>query len=251
MTSKKNANPYIGPSLSFDRKLLEIPLVESGEKMLELKKLVREAGTKVVFNHEPIILNDDKKIFYLRKSVAYGFIKAAAKVNEAGYVIQVQDAYRNPSNQAAKFAKRVAEIKLVKGTIKGKKILEMANMYTAGIPILAAHTAGAAIDVILLDRNLKKIDMGSEYPEGRAESKTTHPELSKKVIVLRKMLVSAMESSGLINYPFEWWHFSSGDVCATYLEKKPKAKYGPVYFEPKSGKMTFLPINQCYSYFAI
>lgn len=251
MTVNQDTNPYINLSVEFDRKLLKVKLDENGEKMISLKKLAYSAGVKIVFNHMPIILNDDTKTFFLREQVGIYLIEAAKKINSEGYIIQVQDAYRHPLNQKAKFVKRVNEIKLGSPAIDDKKLLEKANMYTAGIPILAAHTAGAAVDVILLDRNFKKIDMGSEYPEGRPESKTTHPGLPKKILELRKLLVSAMESSGFTNYPFEWWHFSSGDVCAAHLNNKTKAIYGPVYFEPESGVIKPMPKDQCYSYFAI
>ena len=162
----------------------------------------------------------------------------------------MQDAYRSLSNQKAKFFVRVKELKKQYPKLKANYLLKAANIYTAGVPILAAHTAGAAVDIILLDSNYKKINMGSEYPSGTSESVTNFKKLPKKIVSLRKMFCKIMELNGLINYPFEWWHFSQGDVCATYLTKNKFAIYGPVEFNPVIKSSKYLPIKKSYSYFS-
>ncbi len=89
----------------------------------------------------------------------------------------------------------------------------MANTFTAGVPIIAAHTAGAAIDITLLDSKYNPIDFGCEYRNGTSKSYTNFKKLSKEQIYNRKIMVSTMEKYGLINYPYEYWHFSYGDIC--------------------------------------
>ena len=35
-----------------------------------------------------------------------------------------------------------------------------------------------------------------------------------------------MESTGFVNYPYEWWHFGYGDRYWAYAEDEPAAIYG-------------------------
>ena len=129
------------------------------------------------------------------------------------------------------------------------ELLKLANTYTAGIPILAAHTGGAAIDVTLLDKNGKLLDFGVPYPHGDIESITDYPNFSKKVKGNRKILKDGMEKYSFINYPFEYWHYSIGDVCATYLSGKKFAKFGPVNYNFKNERAVFPKQKKDYTHF--
>ena len=40
------------------------------------------------------------------------------------------------------------------------------------------------------------------------------------------MLLSAASKVGLVNYGYEWWHYSYGDRAWAYVEKNEKAIYG-------------------------
>jgi zinc D-Ala-D-Ala dipeptidase len=42
------------------------------------------------------------------------------------------------------------------------------------------------------------------------------------------MLLEAAKKAGLVNYGYEWWHFSYGDRAWAYVEKQEKAMYGLV-----------------------
>ena len=130
------------------------------------------------------------------------------------------------------------------------ELLLLANTYTAGIPVLASHTAGAAVDVILLDKDTTPLDFGCPYLYGDVESATEYPGLSKRAKVNRRLLKDGMEKFGLMNYPFEYWHYSNGDVCAAYLTGQKFAKFGPVDYEYDKKKIA-LPKNhtELYEFF--
>jgi len=100
-----------------------------------------------------------------------------------------------------------------------------------------------------MNEDQKIINMGSNYPQGVSESYTEYPHLTEKVKSLRKTLCNAMANEGLVNYPFEWWHFSMGDVCAAYLKGQKIAIYGPLEFNIKTGKTEYLVTDKCYEFF--
>jgi D-alanyl-D-alanine dipeptidase len=51
----------------------------------------------------------------------------------------------------------------------------------------------------------------------------------------RILLLEAMESTGFVNYPHEWWHFSYGDRYWAYVKGQPAAIYGPSTLELVAG----------------
>jgi D-alanyl-D-alanine dipeptidase len=70
--------------------------------------------------------------------------------------------------------------------------------------------------------------MGTGCQEIDMKSVTASDEISAEAQKNRRILVEALESAGLINYPAEWWHFSYGDHQWAFLTGKTQALYGPI-----------------------
>lgn len=235
---------YSQKSKRFDKKLLKIPLKETGEKFLSLSALSKKHEVKIIFAN--------KKNAFLRKSVAECLIQAAKYFNEKGFTLKIESAYRSLNEQKKRFIARYKSMKKFFPKKSKAELLTLANTYTAGIPILAAHTGGAAVDVVLLDINGKLLDFGVPYPHGDIESVTDYSNLSKKVIENRKLLKEGMGKYCFTNYPFEYWHFSIGDVCAAHVTGKKYAKFGPVNYNFETGKIVYMKDKkELYQYFTI
>jgi D-alanyl-D-alanine dipeptidase len=232
-------NMNLQSSLEFDRELLKMSLKESGE-VFEPVKIV--PGLSMV--------NQPAKVWFLRRSVKNALEKAAAEFYHHGLILEIQDAYRSLAVQKQKFLDYLSNVKVREPRLKVSEMKKRANTFVAGIPILAAHTAGAAVDVILKDKSDVVVDMGSGYLEFGEKAITQFQNISNDALVNRKLLVSVMEKSGFANYPFEFWHYSLGDVCDCYLNQKSPAVYGPVEFDQETQKITY-PISghKLYTYF--
>lgn len=233
----------IEQSIEFDRHLLSIPLNECHEVPVSLVDLASQMGTKVSF------ADGLNKTYFLRESVALSVVKASLALLEEGYILKIEDAYRNLDEQKHKFLDMVKEIRFKHTHLSEDEIRQVANIYVAGVPILAAHTAGAAVDVTLLDKDLKLVGMGCPYLYSGEESTTDYQNLPKKVLLVRKKLCQIMEQQGLINYPFEYWHFSQGDVGAAYMLGQRSAVYGPVDFNTSTLKLEFMNPKDYHQYF--
>jgi D-alanyl-D-alanine dipeptidase len=80
------------------------------------------------------------------------------------------------------------------------------------------HSFGMAVDVGLLDKSGRPLDMGTGFDDMRALS---HPALeqehlemgllSEAQIANRQLLRTAMQGSGFRGIRSEWWHFDFGD----------------------------------------
>jgi D-alanyl-D-alanine dipeptidase len=100
-------------------------------------------------------------------------------------------------------------------------------------PLRAApHVAGAAVDLTLVDADGRDLWMGSALdatPEESAGACYTDADgLDSTARAHRSMLVTALEATGLVNYPTEWWHWSYGDRYWAHVTGADHALYGPL-----------------------
>ncbi|MFC8349798.1 M15 family metallopeptidase [Streptomyces sp. NPDC057280] len=99
-------------------------------------------------------------------------------------------------------------------------------------PDIAPHSAGAAVDVTLVDQDGHELDLGTRVnatPEESSGACFTHaPNLSNHARHHRTLLLNAMEGAGFTNYGTEFWHFSVADQYAALMRHDPHARYGPI-----------------------
>jgi zinc D-Ala-D-Ala dipeptidase len=100
------------------------------------------------------------------------------------------------------------------------------RMYLADPARGSIHSFGMAVDVTLLDKHGKELDMGTPFDDLTERS---HPaleegfllkgELTATQIEHRYLLRNAMMHAGFVGISTEWWHFDFGDrdkVRGTY-----------------------------------
>lgn len=222
---------YSKKSKELDKKLLKMPINENHEELIYLPPLFKKNNVHILLN------KNSGESFYLRKSVAVLLIKAARYFDRLGYTLKLESSFRSLKDQKERFIKRYAEMEKTFPNKGKEELLKLTNIYTAGIPILAAHTAGAGVDVILLNKLSKTLDFGCPYKHGDIESVSSYANISRRAKENRKILKKGMEKFGFVNYPFEYWHFSIGDVCAAFLTRQKCAKFGPIEYDYKKEKI--------------
>lgn len=236
---------YQQRSKQFDQRLLLVKVKECGEDFVYLPDYFQQMGAHISLADNPDTL------YYLRKSVAHCLSNAAEHFYNLGYQLLLKSAYRTLSHQRQLFQKRFAESKNKYPDKSKDELLLIANTFTAGIPVLAAHTAGAAVDVLLLDGKGQMLDFYVPYPHGGRESVTDFADLPANAKRNRNLLKSGMEKAGFTNYPFEYWHYSIGDVCAAYLAKQASAKYSPVDLNLEDNSLHTIDGQQLREFFTI
>ncbi len=70
------------------------------------------------------------------------------------------------------------------------------------------HNRGLAVDITLVDKDGKELDMGTEFDFFGPEAYTTNTNLPVDVLKNRKVLTKLMEIHGMKGIRTEWWHFS-------------------------------------------
>jgi hypothetical protein len=95
----------------------------------------------------------------------------------------------------------------------------------------AGHVAGAAIDLKMCTEDGVEIDMGGPEAATPEESDgacyTLASGLPAQAQHNRTMMIEALTTVGMVNYPTEWWHWSYGDRYWAPMTKAPVALYGP------------------------
>ena len=142
---------------------------------------------------------------YLQKDVAEKLIKAEEYLNKLlpGAKLIIYDAAR---------PRRVQQI--IWDSLKmpvSEKIKYASNPKIGGL-----HNFGAAVDLNIIDKNGKELDMGTpfdfmgELAQPQAENKMLKEgKLTKQQIDNRKLLRKIMRKAGFFNIQTEWWHFNS------------------------------------------
>lgn len=70
------------------------------------------------------------------------------------------------------------------------------------------HNKGLAVDLTIVDKDGKELDMGTPYDFFGKEAHTDNLSLPKQVLENRNILKSVMNEVGFNGIRTEWWHFS-------------------------------------------
>ncbi len=127
---------------------------------------------------------------YLRKPAALALLKAHRLFKAKGYRIKIYDAYR-PLAVQWKLWKMYQNPDYVADPCKG-----------------SMHNRGAAIDLTLIDKNGKELDMGTPFDYFGERAHTDYSQLPQHVLANRYLLKSVMKKVGFQGISTEWWHFS-------------------------------------------
>ncbi|WP_318219221.1 M15 family metallopeptidase [Streptomyces sp. SCL15-6] len=96
-------------------------------------------------------------------------------------------------------------------------------------PEIAPHSAGAAVDVTLVDQDGHEIDLGTRVNASPEESDgacfTRAPNLSDHARHHRALLLNAMENAGFTNNGTEFWHFSVADRYDALMRQEPGCRH--------------------------
>lgn len=149
--------------------------------------------------------------------------------------IKVFEGLRDISTQEKLFNNKYQEIKINNTLMSDAEIFaETCKWVSPVINNVPVHSTGAAIDIRLWDNKKDEfLDLGKF---GVIWGKNNHAptfssDLSAEQKNNRLLMICAATQAGLINYCYEFWHYSSGDRYASYWtqpEQERIAIYGSI-----------------------
>ncbi|MFF1916394.1 M15 family metallopeptidase [Streptomyces sp. NPDC058239] len=208
--------------LMSDPRVAAIPLQDSGENLVD----VREHGLKVDVRRQ----DATGAYAHVRLEVLTRLLHAQSHL-PTGVLLLFVEGYRPPALQRRYFEKYSDELARTHPDWQAAELREAASRFVSP-PDIAPHSAGAAVDVTLVDHQGRELDMGTRVNANPEESGgacyTDAPGLSTRAQTNRATLKAVLSAAGLINYPTEFWHWSFGDRYWALQTKQPAALYGPV-----------------------
>ncbi|MCX4393201.1 M15 family metallopeptidase [Streptomyces sp. NBC_01767] len=158
-------------------------------------------------------------------------LEHARSLLPAGTDLLFIEGYRPLSLQQRYFTEYRDELGAAHPGWTAEQLHQAASRYVSP-PEIAPHSAGAAVDVTLVDQDGHELDLGTRVNASPEESEgacfTHAPNLSDHARHHRTLLLSAMENAGFTNYGTEFWHFSVADRYDALMRQEPHARYGPI-----------------------
>ena len=153
---------------------------------------------------------------------------------EMNLSILVFEGLRDSQTQLKLFDLTVLQIAENNPNLSSDEIAVLAEKYVNPPNSIPSHSTGGCVDIRLFNDDANEfLDMGKFgflwYPEKvNNQSNTFSANLTEVQKSNRHLLLSAATMSGLVNYPYEWWHFSFGDRYFCYYTGNATAIYGSV-----------------------
>jgi D-alanyl-D-alanine dipeptidase len=222
------------------QRVLSYPVEECGEPMASLADAARESGVEVEFSPKPHVLGLPR-LYYLRAGQVAGFVAAARAMNRRGWVMRVEDGYR--TRQMQRHLGRApnvfdAILRSVTWELEGRTpeaafFLRRSMTLIALMPKIGTHMSGSAIDISVLDRATRReIDRGKPYLEMSELTPMASPFVTEAQRRNRREITGVMREHGFTEYPYEFWHYNSGDAYAEMLGQTGRpARYGAIDWE--------------------
>lgn len=154
-----------------------------------LKLDIRYATTNN-FTHQRVY---DVADCYLRPATAKKLAEVQADLKRQGLGLMVYDCYR-PLSVQKKFWAIVPDERYVANPAQGSR-----------------HNRGAAVDLTLVDKKGRALEMPTEFDDFSERAHRDYLGLSKRQKKNRKSLEDAMQRHGFMGLPTEWWHFDDAD----------------------------------------
>lgn len=213
----------------------EHPLAECLEPLVSIEEAVARTGAPIVCldSPHPVGRARDHRI---RRGNLEPLLAVSRDLHAQGFMLVVEDALRSPQTQrdaaaSRLLARRVGEMLACADPKAGdRKIVERLGTICAATPITAGHVAGAAVDVSVRRADGSELDRGAVYLDLSERMPMSSPFVEAEQARARELITAAMARQGFIAYPFEFWHYSRGDVLAALASgSSDPAIYGPVH----------------------
>lgn len=144
--------------------------------------------------------------------------------------LEIIAAYRSVELPHRLFANRERKVRRLNPGLSEEEVYARTTEFVSDPTVYSPHTTGGAVDVVLIDRQGRPLDLGELRHNSRAwtDSEAIPPEQRGN----RRLLIEAMSGAGFVNYPREWWHWSYGDRYWAYTTGAPHAIYDHIAYAP-------------------
>ncbi len=217
------------------------PVADCGEPLSDLRRAAAEAKVPLAFSDTPV-LDGVPRLFYLRAGLVPALLAAARAAARRGWVLKLEDGYRTRAIQTG-LGRQPAVFDLIYRRCAweiGGRDLPVDFMFrrltalVATRPTIGTHMSGSALDLSVIEAGSgREVDRGGPYVDLSERAPMASPFVSAAARRNRETITALLADAGFRAYPFEFWHYSQGDVFAEVLAGQGvPARYGAVDADP-------------------
>lgn len=221
-----------------DARVKQIPIAETDEKLVDINEENHPLVQMLPMPSFPFASPEMNAGFQcsslVRKSLFERLVALAENVNKfrPGTIVKIFEGLRTCEIQKALLEALIITGGATSPTMPRDEIRKLAEKYVPVTDSVPVHSTGGCVALRLFDKNSETfLDMGKfgyvwfEKLENN-EANTFSANLTPEQKANRGLLLTCAGMAGLVNYPYEWWHFSFGDRYFCYYTNNPKAIYG-------------------------
>lgn len=226
------------------------PVDECGERVVALPEAAQDAGVDVQFSERPHV-NGLPRLYLLREGLAPALIAAAREMNDRGWVMRVEDAFRTREMQKFLAVQDYTFDAILERLLweragempQADFVFRRLSVLIATCPKIGTHMSCSAVDISVIRRDSgDEVDRGSPYIEMSERTPMASPFVSAQAQENRREITALMRRHGFTAYPYEFWHYSKWDALDECLNGAGRpARYGAVDVDPGAGTVTPIP----------
>jgi D-alanyl-D-alanine dipeptidase len=213
------------------------PVKECGEPLVSLVEAAQAAGVGLEFSSRPHVLGLSR-LYFLRAGLVGPLLAAARAMLARGWVMRIEDGFRTRQMQRQLALQPYTFdiiLKRVLWELDGQPLTaafmqRRLSVLVANAPLVGTHMSGSAIDISVLDSaSGVEIERGGAYLEMSELTPMDSPFVSPAAQANRAAITALMEDHGFVAYPWEFWHYNSGDAYEGALRGLDQpARFGPI-----------------------
>ncbi|GIE76596.1 D-alanyl-D-alanine dipeptidase [Actinoplanes philippinensis] len=206
-----------------DRRIDAVVAGESGEPLVDV-------GAVPELRLDRRYADADGAFGHLRDGVVSRLLDAQATL-PGGLRFLVIEGYRPLDRQQSIFDGYLRELGERHPEWDPERVYVEATKFVSPVHV-APHSTGGAVDLTLCAEDGAEVDMGTEVdatPVASANACFTGAgNISGTARRHREILITALTSVGMINYPTEWWHWSFGERYWAFTTGADRTRYAPI-----------------------
>lgn len=229
MLSNSHADKIV---LIADPSVLAIPAHDNHEMMVDL-------ATQNVISYGPPPLDANNTNYTKIRKTVYDKLLKAQTLLPNGLTFRLYEGYRSLELQQNIFQERYNRLRKENPRLSHQQLFIESTKFVSpvtnldGSKNIPPHSTGAAIDVYLVDKHGRIVDMGISLDDSYSDlkgiyCKTDSQVISEQAKAYRRIMGKALQSVGFVNYPTEYWHWSYGDRYWAYQTNQKFAIYDTV-----------------------
>lgn len=226
---------------------MQHPVQECLEPVARLDQAVTTAGVDIAFSARPHATGGPR-LYLLRASIIDDLLRVGEELNRRGRRLVIEDCLRTPQMQ-----RQLAQSPHVIERVADRTSWEVGGgappleLFVRRLGVLVApnakvgtHMSASAVDVSVVDRGTGvELERGGRYLEISELTPMASPFASAVERSIRDEVTECMAAQGYVAYPFEFWHYSKGDVFERVCRNSPEpARYGAVEVDLETDTVT-------------